>query len=122
MRCKGFTLLETLVALAVIAIAMGAALRSTYLAIDTIGDLKARSAAAWVAQNVINEIQATQLFPEFGTRNGKATQGLQTFQWRQDVTPTQNTSFRRVEVSVSLPEDPEHHLARQVSYVARKTN
>lgn len=122
MRCRGFTLLETLVALAIVAIAMGAALRSTYMAIDTVSDLKARSAAAWVAQNVINEMQAAMLFPEFGTSSGKATQGLQTFIWRQDVTATPNYSFRRVEVSVFLPENQEHHVARQVSYVARKAN
>jgi len=117
---NGFTLLETLVALAIVGIAMAAAIRSTHFAVDTVADLKARTAAGWVAQNLSNELRATRLFPEVGATSGRATQGLQDFLWRQEVSVTPNYSFRRVEIKVFLPERPEHAIARQVNYVARQ--
>lgn len=122
MRPNGFTLLETLVALAIIGIAMAAAMRSTHFAIDTVGDLKTRTAAAWVAQNVSNELLATRVFPESGASSGQARQGLQDFLWRQEVSVTPNYSFRRVEIKVFLPEHPDHAIAKQVNYVARQQN
>lgn len=122
MRRNGFTLLETLVALAIIGIAMAAAMRSTHFAIDSVGDLKTRTAAAWVAQNVSNELLATRAFPESGASSGQARQGLQDFLWRQEVSVTPNYSFRRVEIKVFLPERPDHAIAKQVNYVARQQN
>ena len=122
MRNKGFTLLETLVALAIIGISMAAAMRSTRFAVDTVSDLKARTAAAWVAQNVTNQLLASHLFPEPGSLGGKATQGTQEFNWRQEVTVTPNYSFRRVEIKVFLPTHPDHALSSQVSYVALNQN
>lgn len=122
MRNRGFTLLETLVALAIIGIAMAAAMRSTRFAIDTVAELRARTVAAWVAQNVSSELLAARVFPEVGTSGGRAVQGMQEFVWRQEVSLTPNYSFRRVEVQVFPAERPDHAVARQVSYVARQQN
>ena len=121
-RNKGFTLLETLVALAIIGIAMAAAMRSTHFAVDTVADLRARTAAAWVAQNLVSELRATRLFPEMGATSGQARQGMQDFLWRQEVSATPNYSFLRVEIKVFLPDRPEYAVARQINYVARQQN
>ena len=120
MRNRGFTLIETLVALAIVGISMAAAMRSTRFAIDTVGDLEARTAAAWVAQNVTNQLLASGIFPEPGAAEGKASQGRREFYWRQEVSVTPNYSFRRVEIKVFLSDDPGYAISRQVSYVARK--
>lgn len=119
---RGFALVETLVALAIIGIAMAAAMRSTRFAVDTVFDLKTRTAAAWVAQNVSNQLLAARLFPDPGALGGKATQGLQEFDWRQEVSVTPNYSFRRVEIKVFLPDRPDQVISRQVNYVARQQN
>ena len=42
-------MLETLVALAIIGIAMAAAMRSTHFSIEVVSELKKRTAASWVA-------------------------------------------------------------------------
>lgn len=119
MRPRGFTLLETLVALAIIGIAMAAAaMRSTYFAVDTADDLRIRSAATWVAQNVVNQLLASQAFPEPGASSGKAVQGNREFLWQQEVSTTPNYSFRRVEIKVFTAERPNFIISRQVSYVA----
>ena len=121
-RVLGFTLLETLVALAVVGIAMAAAMRSTRFAVDTVADLRTRTAAAWVAQNLAGEARAARAFPEMGAASGRAVQGRQEFLWREEIGGTPNYSFRRVEIKVFLPERPEHAVARQVVYVARQQN
>ncbi len=119
-RDRGFTLIETLVALAIVAIALAAALRATLANVDAVTEMKTRTQAAWVASNVINQMVAQKAFPELGAKEGKAMQGQSGFVWRQEVTVTPNYSFRRVEVKVFLPDSLDHAVARQVSYVARK--
>ncbi len=119
---RGFTLLEVLVALAIIGIAMAAAMRSTHFAVDTVTDLKVRTTAGWVAQNLANELRATRIFPEMGATSGQAAQGTQEFLWRQEVGATPNYSFRRVEIKVFLPDQPERAVAKQVVYVALQRN
>ncbi|MDR0439996.1 MAG: type II secretion system minor pseudopilin GspI [Candidatus Accumulibacter sp.] len=121
-RIRGFTLLETLVALAIIGIALAAAMRSTRFAIDTVNDLSVRTAAGWVAQNLAAELRATRAFPEMGAANGRSVQGRQEFLWRREVGGTPNYSFRRVEIKVFLPDQPEYAVARQIVYVARQQN
>ena len=121
-RARGFTLLETLVALAIIGIAMAAAMRSTHFSIEIVSELKKRTAASWVAQNQLNQLRASGLFPEPGASSGEATQGDQTFAWRQEVSVTPNYSFRRVEIKVFPQDDAEHFIAQQVGYVARNQN
>src|SRR5256885_498304 len=50
---RGFTLIEILVALAIIAVALAAGLRALSQSIDSAGALKQRTLALWVAQNRI---------------------------------------------------------------------
>lgn len=118
-KVRGFTLLETVIALAVISIALGAAIRASSFGADRAHALQQRTLAGWVATNVINELRASRSFPEMGAVEGKARQGVHDFVWRQEVGPTPNLSFRRLEVKVYAPEQPDEVLARQIAYLAR---
>jgi len=121
-RSKGFTLLETVIALAVISIALGAAIRASSFGADKGYELQQRTLAGWVASNVTNELMATRSFPDMGAKDGKAQEGRFGFVWRQETGPTPNLSFRRVEIKVFSADAPDDLLARQVSYVSRVTN
>lgn len=99
-RERGFTLLEVLVALAILAIGVLAAMRATAMVTQAAGDLRDRQLANWVAQNRLAEIRAQGVFPAIGNGEGKAVQGGQAFRWRQEVSTTPNPLFRRVDVRV----------------------
>ena len=56
-RCKGFTLVEVLVALAIVTVALAAGFRSVAQSADSATALKARTLALWVAQNRLSFAQ-----------------------------------------------------------------
>lgn len=118
-RPRGFTLLETLVALAVISLALGAAIRASAFGAERARDLQQRTLGGWVASNVVNEILATRAFPDMGATEGKASMGGFDFTWVQEVGPTPNLSFRRMEVKVFPAGTPDEVVGRQITYVAR---
>jgi general secretion pathway protein I len=99
-RLRGFTLLEALVALAVLAIGLSAAMRGIGMATQSTAELRQRQLAEWVAENRLAEIRALHLFPNPGADEGEADQAGEKFRWHIDVKPTPNATFRRVEIRV----------------------
>lgn len=70
---RGFTLLETLVALAILAIALSAAFRAVGATTGSAEGLRDRLLADWVAQNRLAELRAAGSFPPSGaTRANKS--------------------------------------------------
>jgi general secretion pathway protein I len=100
-RQCGFTLLEALVALAVIAIGLSAAMRAIGMATQATSELRQRQLALWVADNRLAEIRARGLFPGLGSEQGEAEQAGEKFLWHSDVKPTPNPLFRHVDIRVS---------------------
>lgn len=111
-RDVGFTLLEVLIALAVIAIGVMAAMRSIGVAADGIEDLRVRQVAGWVADNQLAQIRALGKFPDLGTSQGEEIMGKWHLYWRQEVKTTPNPLFRRIDVSVSAAAGADYALAR----------
>lgn len=117
MKARGFTLIEVLVALAVIGIAMVASVRATIAVSDGSLTLRRHLAGGWVAQNRLNTYAANGRFPDPGTSEGKESQAGLDFVWRESVAETPNKAFRRVEVRVYAPTDNDHADAILVGFV-----
>jgi general secretion pathway protein I len=100
---RGFTLVEILVALAVLAIALSAAAAALGNAIDTTAALRERTLARWVAEDRLSEIELKNEWPALDTKEGDATMGGRKFHWIQETGVTPLTKLRRVVVSVVLP-------------------
>ncbi len=114
-RPLGFTLLEVLVALAVVAIALLAAMRAAGSVGDNATRYRHAVLAEQCAQNLLIEQRLRKVFPPVGTSTGSCTQAGVTFTLEQNVLPTPNPNFRRVQVTVL---DPAGWSAWQVVTIA----
>jgi general secretion pathway protein I len=116
---RGFTLIEVLVALAILAIALAAASRASAMMANSSVELRQRLLASWVAQNRLAELQARRAWPDAGTREGEVEQAGLKLTWHETVSATPNRAFRRVEIRVGAAGRDEHALARLTGYLAR---
>lgn len=116
---RGFTLIEVLVALAIISIALIAALRAAGQGTLGAGESRSRLLAGWVAENVLAEHRARGDWLPLGVGRGAARQGGVEFTWREEVTALPNPAFRRVDVMVYTASDESRSLARLTGFIVR---
>lgn len=102
--CRGFTLIEVLVALAVVTISLAATLRAAATGADNSLALRERTLARWVAENELARLRLQPALPPPGTSSGESRQAEQAFVWQAEVIETPNPNFRRILVRVRTPE------------------
>ena len=117
LHSKGFTLVEVLVALAIISIALMSALRAAGQGTNSLVELRSRLLAGWVAENVLAEHRARGDWLPLGVQTGGEREGGIDFGWRQEVIATPNPAFRRVDVRVYTRSDDSQSLAHIVGFV-----
>ena len=100
--CMGFTLIELMVALTVLAIGMTAALHSTSQAGHAGTFLKQKTIAHWVASNQAAELAISREWLKPGTTTGTEIMAKQTWQWETKVQNTGVPELRLVTIRVSL--------------------
>ena len=116
---RGFTLMEVLVALAVLAIALAAIMRTMAQAIDTTAALRERGVALWVAQNRLAVRQMRQDWPATDTIDGESEMGGEKWFWREQVSTTPEPKIRRIEITVRRLPDNRETLATLVGYLLK---
>ena len=115
----GFTLVEVLVALAIVSIALLAALRAAGQGTNAAGELRLRLFAGWVAENRLAEHRARGDWLALGIGRGTQSEGGVEFAWREEVIATPNPAFRRLDVFVSIPAEESRALARLTGFVVQ---
>jgi general secretion pathway protein I len=95
---RGFTLIEVLIALAIVAMSTGALLGTITSAASNIGYLHDKTLAEWVALNRLAEIRTAQLMPDKGKRTGNAVMGGMRWQWEQEVVELPIKGMWRIDV------------------------
>ncbi|MCK4586681.1 MAG: type II secretion system minor pseudopilin GspI [Gammaproteobacteria bacterium] len=120
-RSKGFTLLEVMVALAVIALALAAATSAVSGNIRNASGLQQRTYAHWVAMNKLTEMQLARQWPATKTTAGSSLMAKQEWYWSTKVTKTPDgfDLIRKVDISVRLDEDDESSLITLTGFVGR---
>jgi len=119
-RARGFTLLEVMVALAVLAVALGALIKAGSEAAANGASLRDRTYAHYVAQNLLADAELAESWPATGNRTGTVELGGQRWSWSLLVDKTADEDIRRLEVAVRLADGPEGgDQVREVAYVAR---
>jgi general secretion pathway protein I len=102
---RGFTLLEVLVAILLLALALTAVVRLSGLEARATAHLRDTTFAQWVAANALAETRLADAFPAVGRREGETLLGNRRWRWRLDVQGTDEPSIRRLEVQVFLADD-----------------
>jgi general secretion pathway protein I len=95
---RGFTLIEVLIALAVVALAVGALLGTITSAASNISYLRDKTLAEWVALNRLAEIRISQQMPDVGKRTGNTVMAGMRWQWEQEVIELPVKGMFRVDV------------------------
>jgi general secretion pathway protein I len=97
---SGFTLLEVLIALAVIALALVALVRTAGVGADALAHERETTLASYVAANVLADVRLREIFPPTGKREGYQRQGARDWRWELVVQGTSEPALRRLDVRV----------------------
>ena len=100
-RCAGFTLLEILVALMVLAIAAGGLSSAMRQSLQQQVVLEDKTIAGWVADNSLAEIRAARGWPEPGQSDERVEMAKRTWRLHRSISETGNPLLRKIEVAVS---------------------
>ncbi|MFC3107866.1 type II secretion system minor pseudopilin GspI [Undibacterium arcticum] len=116
-RASGFTMLEVLVALIIVATALGASLRAVGSLTQNSSGLRASMMATWAAENHLVQIRLAHDWPPIGKNSSECPQGELKLVCEEEVIATPNPNFRRVEVSVFDTLSPERRIIKLVQVV-----
>lgn len=112
LRALGFTLLEVLIALTLVAIGLGAAVRATTQVTSGAEDMKMRTLALWIAEDRLADHAARRSWPNPGVAQGAGTQANVAFVWQETVAPASDGGIRSIEVTVAAAAQPDYVLSR----------
>jgi general secretion pathway protein I len=97
-RAHGFTLLEVLIALAIVAMSVGALLGTVTSSASNVIYLKEKTLAEWVALNRLTEVRIDQNMPAEGKRSGNSVMGGMRWEWQEEVTELPVKGMFRIDV------------------------
>jgi general secretion pathway protein I len=97
---RGFTLVEVLVALSVLALTLGAGVKASGALVLNAERQIQMTAAQWCADNQLTELKLTRLFPGTGQTEFNCEQLGQRYRGQMRTQNTPNPNFRRVDVQI----------------------
>lgn len=115
----GFTLLEILAALLIVAVGLGAlskVIGSTAVVLQTSEE---RLIGAWVASNHLAELRLSRVWPAATETDQQTSMGGRTWYLRQKISTTTDPDLLRIDVDVFSDADHQHTAARMFGYLAR---
>lgn len=121
-KLRGFTLIEVMVALAIVATALPALMMLITSQLQGAGFTREKTQAFWIAENQLTRLQmrhqlvANVNLPD--TQNGELERGGQTWYWELVTQDTEVEDFKRLDIQVALAENKDEFLATLTGFVS----
>ncbi len=106
----GFTLIEMMVAMAVLAVGMGALIKASGENASNAAYLRDREIARWVASDALTELQITQPWGSNTAPKGEVEMFNLNWYWSARIQKVQDPDLRRVDVEVRRDKSAQSYL------------
>jgi general secretion pathway protein I len=111
----GFTLIEVLAALVIVALGMLGAIQAVTQVAGNGAYLRDKSFANWIAMNRITEVRLAPKAPEIGDTKGELDYGGQRWRWKMNVSKTAEPSMLRIDMDVAPADAPDKTALASIS-------
>jgi len=119
---KGFTLIEVLVAMTIIAVGVSALVSSAAASAWRADYLREREFGRWVASNVLAELQVVPDWPSIGSKNSEVELGTLTWYVTARTQKVADADLRRVDVEVRRDKDAESYIYSVAGFIGNPEN
>jgi general secretion pathway protein I len=97
---KGFTLMEVMIAMAILAIALVTVFQSQSQSVSMAGSSRFLTTASLLAQGKMAEIEALDM-KDVKTENGDFGEGFHDYVWRVEVKDTELENVKKIDLTVT---------------------
>ena len=118
-RQSGFTLLEVLVALVIVALGLMAAFGQVNQTLTVATRLRDKTLAHWVATNEMTRLRLLAEFPAIGSRSDEVEMANTNWRYTIKVVKTPVEALRRVDISIAFAERPDRVVTTLTGFLGR---
>ena len=116
---KGFTLMEVMVALAVLAVSMAALIQTAINNASNAAHLRDKVFALWVAENRLAEIRIKGEWPRLGSNSGEMEMANYRWHWKSRSIKTVTDDLREITIEVRRNPDDEFPISSLLTYMGK---
>ena len=119
---NGFTLIEVLVAMTIIAVGVSALVGSAGASAWRADYFREREFGRWVASNVLAELQVVPAWPSIGSKNTEVDMGVSTWYVKTSTQAVADPDLRRVDIEVRRDKDADSYIYTVAGFVGNPEN
>ncbi len=112
-----FTLIEVLVALTIIAITLGAIIKTSSNQAANTTYLKQKTIGSWVALNMHNQLLLEKIWPSLGKSTDSVSMANHEWHWQREIQKTLSPDTRKIIYRIYVDEDRQQQVSKLTGYV-----